>query len=628
MNDTRHIFFDGVKSIDLPQWRDSAWNFYTEQPEADSGELYSKVAAVFRAANMTANATANIPFALVNSKSGEDYDISDDWQNKVGFMEDPVELLRLWRLSLTMTNSAYGFMEGKVYNGRMAKGTNLRYIVPTTITPQVDQAGGLTGFKRALGTTVTDYLPVDMGGNILYMWRQDHTTELLPSKNTEFLAMMNAAGILYYADSFIKSFFSRGGIKPTMLMVKGIVNQDQRDKIESVWDKVVHGAYKYLGKIFNAEMITPTVIGDGIDNLKEESITQNKLADIAMAIGMPLSILLANSANYATAQTEYQSWFRDTLAPWCNFMAGCLNKQIFNAMGLRFEFRPEMTDPGQEDEVQRANAYQAYVNSGMLPSIAAQVVGIELPNGIEYTMLDPEPEPEPKTQPIQETEQVEDELEGETELTKELRRWRKKATKAFRAGKPALVEFVSDIIPDDARQYIERSLARATGEYEIRAAFLLDNTSAPIQAQPAPIVVSPAKSEIMALAEAINGAAKFELLNESLVDAIKGRNSGGDTVDIELIKSMKQDNRAVIDAIVMLANRIATQPAPTVQVTVPEQPPAQVTVTMPEMPAPVINVQPPQVTVEPQITVQMPSRKRKAKLLRDQDGRITGMETE
>ena len=73
-------------------------------------------------ANLSAEAIANVPFAVL--KGDQEFDTSDDWQNKVGFLPNIRELLRLWRLSLFMTNSAYGFMEGN----RVSK--NLRYVVP------------------------------------------------------------------------------------------------------------------------------------------------------------------------------------------------------------------------------------------------------------------------------------------------------------------------------------------------------------------------------------------------------------------------------------------------------------------------------------------------------------------
>lgn len=104
----------------------------------------------------------------------------------------------------------------------------------------------------------------------------------------------------------------------------------------------------------------------------------------------------------------------------------------------------------------------------MPPSIAAQLCGIELPDGVEYTDLDPEdePTPEPEAQP----EQVE--RQAETEQPEELRRWQRKALRSFRAGAGAVVQFDTDAIPLAEQERINRALSRAQSEDDIKAAFL------------------------------------------------------------------------------------------------------------------------------------------------------------
>lgn len=482
----KNLFYtDGktLKGIDLPQYKDSAWEWITEKPEATNEILFSNVSAVFRTANLTAEAIGALPFALVDS-AGNDYDVSDDWQNKVGFMRNPRELLRLWRLSLFMTNTAYGFMEGN----RVIK--NLRYIVPTTISPIVSKRDGLTGFKRRIGSEVTEYSLDEK--RIFYMWRLDHTTELLPSENTEFRALMQAAGVLYYSDYYIQSFFQRGGIKPTMLMVKGIPNPADREKIESIWDKVVHGWSKYLGKVFNAESIEPVQIGEGIENIKDSALHEDKIADIAIAAGIPLSILLANSANFATARVEYMTWFRDTIIPWGNYMADIMNDQLFEPLGLRWEFRPELTNRGQEEERERATAYLNYINAGMKPSIAAQVVGIDLPPSVEFEQLDDdysemkpkqeEQAPEEPVRPVRDDSdrQLEEQLKSADEPTvltieqlRELELWQSFALRKLKQGKSLDFPFVCKVVPEEIAARVRGRLPECRNEADIINAFEL-----------------------------------------------------------------------------------------------------------------------------------------------------------
>jgi hypothetical protein len=508
---------DGVKSIDLPQFPNEAWTFYGEADDDGKEDFYATVAAVFRATNLTASATANIPFALVD-KSGKDYDVSTEWENKVLFMPKPKELIRLWRLSLIMTNEAYGFMERRRITGK-----NLRYIVPSTITPKFDKenSNDLLGFTRTINNGST-YYPLDKKNPIFWMWRMDHTTELLPAKATEFQAMCAAAGILYYSDHFVNAFFKRGGIKPTMLVLKGMTTKENIDKIESVWDKIIKGGYKYLGKIFqgvdtNGGLEAQT-IGEGVDTLKDETLTKAKIEDVAMSIGMPLSLLLANSANYATALVEYKEWYENSLTPWCDFMAEEMNDKLFKPLGLRFEFRPEMTDPGQEDEVARARAYSTYVSAGIKPSVAAQVIGMELPEGIEYESLD-EMQEEKRQQAIELMQQKQsssdngkekpdEQVQGQRQKEKvgkfipnldqlhELETWRKFAFRKFKKGESLDFPFEVKTLPEEVSEDIKLQLLESTDEEGIKAAFTLDD----IQFEPMQ------DTAILKLADAINKA--------------------------------------------------------------------------------------------------------------------------
>lgn len=520
----RYLFTDGVKSIDLPQFPNEAWIFYGENDDDKKEDFYADVAAVFRAFNLTANATAGIPFALVKGK--EDFDVSDDWQNKVGFMPKPKELIRLWRLSLSATNSAYGFMESKKETGK-----NLRYIVPSTITPNIDPKTGLTGFKRTLSTGSIDY-PLGKTNPIFWMWRMDHTTELLPAKATEFQAMCAAAGILYYADGHIQAFFKRGGIKPTMLVLKGMVDPTKVEKIENIWTKIISGGYKYLGKVFQgvdaAGGLEATPIGEGVDSLKDENINRTKIEAVAMALGIPLSLLLSNSNNYATAQVEYKGWYDNSLAPWCEFMAEEMTDKLFKPLGLKFVFRPEMSDVGQEEEVTRADAYSTYVTAKMKPSVAAQIVGIELPEGMEYDELDAMAEEADQKAADAQSKLQQDKLQliekqgsSDTEKKpvekpvpakfipnidqlKEMELWRKFAFRHFKKSEPLTFAFEVKTLPDEVAESIRLGLEAADSEDAIKEAFQIDE------------IIPEVKSDlaILELADAINKMCEKSLLVE------------------------------------------------------------------------------------------------------------------
>jgi hypothetical protein len=229
-----------------------------------------------------------------------------------------------------------------------------------------------------------------------------------------------------------------------------------------------------------------------------------------------LSLLLANSANYATALVEYKEWYENSLAPWCNFMAEEMTDKLFKPLGLRFEFRPEMTDPGQEDEVARASAYSTYVSSGIKPSVAAQVIGMELPEGIEYESLD-EMQEEKRQQAIELAKQSSsdsgkekpnEQVQGQGQKEKvskfipnldqlhELETWRKFAFRKFKKGEPLDFPFEIKTLPEEISEDIKLQLLESTDEEGIKAAFTLDD----IQFEPMQ------DTAILKLADAINKA--------------------------------------------------------------------------------------------------------------------------
>ena len=285
---------DGMKSIN-PWDTDAhpeAWTWLSGQPMTKQNEFYSTVAAVFRAFNLKANTVASMPFTLY-SVNGEEYDNSNEWENKVGFLPNPQELLRLATLSYITTNTIYQLKTSNIL-GERVKG--LYHAIPTSFTPYVNPATQeLDYILRVFGMTQEKYTPDDK--RLVRMWRLDHTTEVLPSQATEAKAVMSSAGIMHYQDAWVEYFYRRGGIKATLIAMKGAVNPDKKDDEEKKWSNWFKGVGQWFGKparVINAETVDVKTVGAGVDDIKDNKIYEIAIANIAMGTGMPLSLLLAN----------------------------------------------------------------------------------------------------------------------------------------------------------------------------------------------------------------------------------------------------------------------------------------------------------------------------------------------
>ena len=474
-------FIDGAKSIDLPQYPDDAWNWLSGKPESGDDKIYVSVAWIYRAIAMIAQCAADLPFALVKGET--DVDTSDDWQNTEGFLPDPKRLIYLMTASLQF---------GKFYLFRdhnKAATKQLRFLIPTSVTPHIDPVKGLDWFERPVAGTVQRFEPVK---DIVYCWLPDPRVEVGPPVSYPAKAALSAAGMLYNADAFASHFFERGAIKATILAVPANTPAQERERLEKWWGTFMSGIRNTFGwKVFNADAVKPTVIGEGLEALKDAGAITRAREDIAAAFGISLAMILSSEANYATAVQDKKNLYSNTVLPLASMIAETLNTQVYSPMGLKFVFRPESLEIFQDDEADRAQAWASYVNAGMPQDLAFALLGLDYPAGFSEKDLQPEPVPpalaqaqqeQAEQKPVQAQEPVEpvevDERPAPSGKASELVRFKRKALTAHKKGKSANVEFIPEYLTLDEVKAIQDNLAQAQSEDDIRAAFVQETKSA------------------------------------------------------------------------------------------------------------------------------------------------------
>lgn len=458
---SRSYLFDGLKAVAIDELPPEAWTFYSggqdTTPLQRLKEYWRAVPWLFRAVQLRAQALSALPFAIVN-RAGTDVDTSADYGNVLGFLPDPVSLLYLVEAALTLLGRAYLFREKN-----RVRTLGLRYLLPTSITPKMNEETGLTGFIRQLKHGKKP-LAID---DIVYFWTPDPFVELGPPTGSPGQAALRAAGALFSIDGFANAFFSRGAIKATLLTVEGNPREGEKEKLEAWWRRFITGAKNaFAAKVISAA-VKPVVLGEGMGELSDTDFTKEKREDIATAIGVPQTMLWSTAATGlgggSVVRDDNLSFYRDTVVPEAEFVASVLNSQLLASLGYRLDFRPETLDVYQADENERATAYSSYVMAGMAQSVAAQILGIELPAGMEYAALDvgiPIASTGPRAQLFSKA------------ISDDLRKWESIARKRFRDNGSACYDFVSQYIPSDASENIKVALAGATTEEEVKAAFV------------------------------------------------------------------------------------------------------------------------------------------------------------
>ena len=460
----KSYFFDGMKAVAIDELPPEAWTFYSGGPDKKPLQLLKEywraVPWLFRGVQIRAQALSALPFAIIG-RGDNDVDTSADYENAVGFLPDPVGLLYLVEAALVLLGRAYLFREKND-----ARTLDLRYLLPTSITPKLDEKRGLIGFSRQLKSGAK-LLKVD---DLVYFWQPDPFVEIGPPTSSPGQAALQAAGVLFNIDNFASLFFGRGAIKATLLTVEGSPPESEKKKLKAWWKRFISG----IANAFTAEVISagvkPVVVGEGIGELSNTELTKEKREDIATALGVPQTMLWSTAAaglgGGAVVTSDNLSFYRDTIVPEAGFVAGVLNKQLFNPLGYHLDFRPETLDVFQADENERATAYSSYVLAGMPQSVAAEILGIELPAGMEYAELDTGL-PDAPAQAGGPQEQL-----FSKAVSDDLRKWESIASKRFRDNGSASYDFVSQYIPAEVSDGVKAALAIATTEQEVEAAFV------------------------------------------------------------------------------------------------------------------------------------------------------------
>lgn len=345
----KNIITDGIKAVSLDG--EEGWTYFNNAPRTTRDVLYSQVSAAFRAYNLFANTIGSVPFSLTELDNKKEYDSSVNWKNKVGFLPNPSELFRLNALSYITTNTVYNVRTTDVLG---YKQRGMYHAVTYNFTPYTDTVTGqLLYVERRLGSGLERYQPTDK--RLVRMWRLDHTTEVLPSPNTIALAIMQAAGEVYYADLWIKHFYEGGGIAPTLVILKGQISKDKAEETEnsfSNWLKQISKYWRAPAKTLNGDAAEVKQLGSSIADLKNNEVYRQAIENIAMGVGMPLSLLLSNSANNATATVEERQWYKNTITPFLTWMDYEYNEQVFHPMRLHLAHNTSTMDAQQEEDAQ------------------------------------------------------------------------------------------------------------------------------------------------------------------------------------------------------------------------------------------------------------------------------------
>jgi len=376
---------DGQKSVRLEDFPKEAWQILTGGPTGGDGDvkkMYEAVPWLFRGVDVRASAISNMPFTIYDGEN--EYDTSENYQNKLGWWPNPEATLYLTEASLALTGRAY---LNKVRANRLNVIQSLRYLLPTSITPKIDEELGLVGFKRRLKSESRE-IPME---NLVWIWMRSAFTEIGPPSSSPAKNAMRAAGVLFNVDTFVESFFERGAIKASILAVPRATQPDERAKLKSWWKKAVTGVKNaFASNVISAEDVIVRTIGEGISELANTDLTNEKREDISVALGVPQNILFSDEAFVGSAKMADFRLYQNTVNPQSRLIQGAYNSLLLNPIGFSIKFHPETLSVSQEEETLRSGALVNLERAFMPPWIGVRILGYDLPPDMDYDTLEQE----------------------------------------------------------------------------------------------------------------------------------------------------------------------------------------------------------------------------------------------
>lgn len=340
-----------------------------------ASELRRAVPWLFRSIDSIAQKVADFPFEIQNN-AGDVVDSSSDWQNTLGFTKDFKRLLFNLSGSLNLHGQAYV----RPVSNRLAKVSStyseLRYWATSTMQlDSIPLREGHIVFIRNDGTQTTYWDQENDQQQVLYWWLPDPDIELGPPLAYPAQAALNASGVLFSLDTFFKEHADSGLLSAFVMLVNNAPNfsseqgKGEKERAEQEINNVLTGKAN-VGKVrlFNAEKIKEIQkIGDGLKELENVNLTEQKRADIAVAMNMPATYIWSGDASGlgggGVSKEDTYRFMANNIVPGFNFIADVLNEKLLMPLGYKIIGKPETLDVFQEDEVSRSSALSSLTSA-------------------------------------------------------------------------------------------------------------------------------------------------------------------------------------------------------------------------------------------------------------------------
>lgn len=431
-------------------------------------DAYEKVPMYYRAINLRSDALGTVPWELKRNGSVVDYPFTTPLEH----------LIQQTERALMLTGRAFWL---RLYRGRVLYG--FQFLNPRSIEvtyhPELQQgADYLTAlrFTQKMNGQVHAQWTID---DVVYFHEPSIKTDINEEVSPARVALQSAQ-LAYYLERFASAFFEHGAQPALVLSLDKSVTPPELERMKSHWTRYVENVSNAFKTFFFRGQVNAQIVTFPLDQMDMVPIQERAVMNIVSTFGVPRTMIEASAANYATADSDRQSFWRETIVPRLAFYERILNEQLFSKLKYQFAFLPEKLDVFQVDEAARANSLVLLVQAGLPLAAAMKQLGydnIEESLGLPVTIIeDTSGGVNVATgTPVSTTPALPDERQTVQDIAQkrieDLDRYESKATGRFRPGRSASVKFSSDVLPGYLLDYIDTELGSVKKKSDIAAVF-------------------------------------------------------------------------------------------------------------------------------------------------------------
>ena len=436
-----HTIYDDktLKAIvGIPGWAEDFNNADSARGANDPVSAWATVPLLYRAISLRASSISSVPFVCFKGTQEIDYPLEPDLPSVIYAME----------LGLLLTGAAYLLKQRK---GPIL--TSVQILNPTTVK---------WGHKHG-----HDVFSQQVGGKTFGPWGAEHIVAMRePSMTADTGAglppaqvALTASQLRFNMQDFASKFFAQGGMPITLISTASNPNVAEMERAQTFFKRRLTGVANAWKTLFLRGDLKVTTLTPEIKSMAMKELSDHVALDIGAALGVPRSILESDAANYATSQTDMQSFWHMSIRPRLPMYENAINSQLFAGTEYSIVFAPEQLDVFQEDESIRAASLLQLVQAGVPLDDAMLMLG--------YDPLENRPEAATPTPVEVEPETVE---EAEEELVEsELASWQRYSINNITKANKR--EFITKHVPVNIANKIRSKLLEASTAKEVSEAF-------------------------------------------------------------------------------------------------------------------------------------------------------------